>query len=210
MFVPADLKSEDLTAPMLFGAVMVVMRVQLGMRGDWSRAVEVFLELQMAGLEPNRQICEALLKVLEHAKRAKQVRIQTEFVRMPPARYLPPYFSLMVACLCSSISPVRIGRVLKLLTRVVRAITVRTTGEVPDERPLDCLTRRSGHQAIGELQLEIGSSSASLAEMSSSAACLVVFHTLFVLPPHGPAVVLTRCHGSCIKPCRRHGSFWSP
>lgn len=64
----------NLTAPKLFCVVTVVVGMQLGTRGEWSRAVEVFLELQMAGLEPNRQICEALLKVLEHAKRAKQVR----------------------------------------------------------------------------------------------------------------------------------------
>jgi len=49
-------------------------RAQLGKRGDWQRAVEVYLEMQMAELEPSRSVINALMLVFENGGHAKQVR----------------------------------------------------------------------------------------------------------------------------------------
>jgi pentatricopeptide repeat protein len=47
--------------------------LQLGKRGDWNRALEVWLEMQMAQVEPSRSCINALLLVFENAGRSKQV-----------------------------------------------------------------------------------------------------------------------------------------
>lgn len=49
-------------------------RAQLGKQGDWQRAVEVYLEMQMAELEPSRSVINALMLVFENGGHAKQVR----------------------------------------------------------------------------------------------------------------------------------------
>lgn len=46
---------------------------QLGQRQDWERAVEVFIQLQMAGQVPSRAVINALMTVLVSCTRPKEV-----------------------------------------------------------------------------------------------------------------------------------------